>query len=136
MNADTTKDLTVGELRSFGLTTGAIVAVLFGLVLPWIWDLGYPRWPWIFFGVLGFWALAAPASLRVVYRVWMRIGLMISKVTTPIILGVVFYLIVMPVGLLIRTIGGDPMHRRFDSSAETYRIDKQEQSTSKLENPY
>ena len=136
METGITKELTVGELRNFGLTTGTVVAVLFGLLLPWIWDLGYPRWPWIFFGFLGVWALVAPATLRVVYRVWMRIGLAISKVTTPIILGIVFYLVVMPVGLLMRTIGGDPMHRRFDSSAETYRIDKQDRSAGKLENPY
>ena len=34
-------------LRKFGLTTGAIVALLFGLFLPWLFDFGLPRWPWM-----------------------------------------------------------------------------------------
>ncbi len=59
-------------LRSFGITTGAIVAVLFGLFFPWLLGHAMPLWPWVLFGTLAGWALVAPASLRPVYRVQSR----------------------------------------------------------------
>ena len=37
-------------------------------------------------GVLGGWALVAPQSLRPVYRAWMRLGLLLNKVTSPIVM--------------------------------------------------
>ena len=124
------------ELRKFGLMTGAIVAGLFGLLLPWIWEFSFPLWPWIFFAVFGAWALLAPATMQGVYRVWMRIGLAIGKVTTPIILGIVFYIVIMPVGLVMRLFRWDAMRRKLDSDLETYRIDKRDVSSGSLENPF
>ena len=56
-------DLDRRGLRKFGLTTGAIMVMLFGLVLPWLRDRPLPLWPWCVAAVLAVWALAAPASL-------------------------------------------------------------------------
>ena len=66
----------------------------------------------------------------------MRFALLISKVTTPIILGVVFFLVIMPVGLIIRIFGRDLLALRLSSSAETYRIESDGQSADSLEKPY
>lgn len=128
--------MTVGELRSFGLSTGAIFAILFGIAIPWLWDFQYPRWPWVIFIVLGGLGLVAPKSLRIVHRVWMRFALLISKVTTPLILGIVFFLVVMPVGLVRRIFTRDPLAQNFDAGAESYRVTKESQSASSLEKPY
>ena len=65
--------------REFGLVTGAIVVGLFGLLLPWIFDWNFPRWPWIIFGVLGAMALIAPMSLKPVYKYWMMFGLFMPR---------------------------------------------------------
>ena len=46
--------------RKFGLTTGAILIALFGLVIPWVFNLNFPKWPWILGSGLGAWALLAP----------------------------------------------------------------------------
>ncbi|MFK7977004.1 MAG: SxtJ family membrane protein [Halioglobus sp.] len=108
-------------LRKFGITTGAIVAVLFGLVLPWLFSIVTPYWPWMAGGVLALWGVAHPSSLNPVYRGWMRFGLLISKVTTPIMLGFVFFLVIMPIGLVMR-IFRDPMSRTLDDDAQSYRV--------------
>lgn len=136
MNNGTEHEMDAGELRKFGLSTGAIVAVLFGMVIPWIWDLRYPLWPWIILAVLGGWGLIAPASLLPVYRNWMRFGLLISKITTPIIMGIVFFAVIMPVGVVMRIFGWDPMSRKFDDGLESYRVDSDHISVSTLEKPY
>ena len=109
-------------LREFGLTTGGIIGALFGLFFPWLLERPFPRWPWILFGVLVLLALAAPNALRPVYTGWMRFGLLMSKITTPVIMGVVFYVVLTPMGLAMRLTGKDYMARRLQDKVQSYRI--------------
>ena len=106
-------------LRDFGLITGCIVAALFGLFFPWILETRTPVWPWALAGVLSVWGLAAPMSLQPVYRIWMKLGLLLGRITTPIILGIDFYLLVLPMGLIMRGFGHDPMARRLDAASSS-----------------
>ena len=129
-------DLDRWGLRNFGLSTGAIFAVLFGLLFPWVFDRSFPLWPWILFAILAVWAFAAPSTLNPVYRGWMRLGLLISRITTPMVLGIVFYLLIMPFGLVRRTFGSDPMARDFDPETPSYRVASESRSKENLENPY
>src|SRR5262245_61596107 len=92
-------------LRNFGLTTGAIAAVLFGLLLPWLRGYGFPMWPWLAGGILALWGLLAPATLRPVHRVWMAVGNVLGWINTRIILGLVFYTVVLPMGRMMRAFG-------------------------------
>ena len=136
MEPSTIQELNESELRSFGLSTGAIIAILFGALIPWLWDLRYPVWPWVILAVLGLWALIMPKSLRSVYRVWMRIGLLLSKVTTPIILGIVFFVVIVPAGLAFITFSRNSLKLLFDANVSTYRIESVGKSTDALEKPY
>jgi len=122
-------------LREFGLVTGAIVAGLFGLFFPWVLERSWPLWPWAIFALLGLWGLIAPLSLRPVYRVWMRFGLLLSKITTPIIMGLVFFVVITPIGLVRRLAGRDSMSRGFDDSS-TYRVSSTKPASDNLEKPY
>ena len=74
-------------LRQFGITTGIIVAVLFGVFFPWLLEAGFVLWPWVLCGLLALMGLVAPMSLRPVYKIWMRFGLMMSRFPTPLIMG-------------------------------------------------
>ena len=123
-------------LRQFALSTGAIVAVLFGLFFPWLLDVNYPIWPWILAGVLAAWGLAAPASLRPVYRGWMRFGLLLNRIMTPLILGILFFLIITPTSALMRLLGRDIMGRSFDEKAESYRVPSIKRPKSHIERPF
>jgi hypothetical protein len=123
-------------LRDFGLLTGGIVAVLFGLFFPWLLERPWPRWPWILFGVLGGMALIAPLALKPVYKAWMQLGLLLNKITTPLILGIVFYLVISPIGLVRRLRRHDAMARTFDSEAPTYRVPSQPKSSETLKRPF
>jgi len=127
--------------REFGLVTGAIVAGLFGLFFPWVFDLAFPsefpRWPWIVFAVLGVWGLVAPLTLKPVYKVWMTFGLFMGTyIMTPLIMFIVFYGLFLPVGMIMRIFGKDSMNRKLDSAADTYRVQSDEPSTKNLEKPF
>ena len=65
-------------------------------------------------------AWLAPVAMLPVFRVWMLLARGLLWINTRILLGLVFYLVVTPLGLMMRLFGNDPMERRFDRKAATY----------------
>ncbi|MGB5211966.1 MAG: SxtJ family membrane protein [Gammaproteobacteria bacterium] len=123
-------------LREFGLIMAAAVPLLFGLFLPWQFERSWPIWPWVFGAVFLTWSLTAPDSLKPVYRVWMRFGHLMGRIVTPVILTATFVIAILPTGLIMRMAGRDPMHRRFDPEAETYRVPSVANGRERLEKPF
>lgn len=124
-------------LRQLGLTAGAIFAVLFGLLIPWMRSHALPIWPWVVAGVLWVWALVAPMTLDPVYKIWMRFGLVLSAIYTRILLGIVFYVLVMPMGLIMRfVLKTDPMARKCDLNIKSYRVRSKTRSRESMEKPF
>ena len=123
-------------LREFGIVTGAIIVVIFGLFFPWILDRPWPRWPWVIFGVLGGMGLVVPMALKPVYRGWMKFGLFMSKIMTPLIMGLVFFLTITPMALIMKLLGKDQMARKLDSKAASYRINSEAPPPNRLEKPF
>jgi hypothetical protein len=123
-------------LRRFGLVTGGIVAVLFGIVIPYLWSLRYPLWPWVVAGILATWSLIWPQGLNPVYRNWMKVGLAIGAVMNRIILSIAFYLMFFPISMIMRLFRNDPMARQLDPQKNTYRIPSKSSPTNNLEKPF
>jgi hypothetical protein len=123
-------------LRDFCFLFGAIIAVLFGLLLPWLFDRAYPLWPWAVGAAFALWGIVAPLSVRPFYRLWMRFGLLLSKITTPIIMAATFYLVIFPVALLRRPFGGASFPKRADSTKTTYRVASKNAGPQDLERPF
>lgn len=108
------------EVRKFGLLFGALGALV-GSYLLW---KGNPLWPWAF-GAGGGFALAgvvAPGLLRPVYRLWMKFAFALAWINTRILLGLFFYLVMTPVGLVLRMMGKDLLDDRIDRRARSYWI--------------
>lgn len=102
--------LTPAEGRRFGLTVGAAFLVLAGLM----WWRG--RMPGLItFATLGsllvLAGLAVPGRLGPVYRGWMGLAGLMSKVTTPIFMGIVYLLVLTPLGFVLRLTGRYPLGR-------------------------
>ena len=64
--------------------------------------------------------LVKPTWLRVMYVVWMAAVFPIGWLVSHLLMAMVFYLVVTPIGLMMRMLGRDPMHRKADPDAETY----------------
>lgn len=129
-------DLDARGLRKFGFSTGAIIAALFGILLPWLLELRWPTWPWIVLAALTVPALLAPAALRPVYRGWMTFGMLANRITAPLILGAVFFLLISPLGLLRGLLGKNDMRHAFRKSTVSYRVPSQRKPPSSLEKPF
>ena len=132
----TIPELDKSGLRHFGFTTGAIIVAIFGFLLPWILDRGWPIWPWIVASPLWVLAVVYPTWLRPIYHGWMRFGLLASRITTPLILGIVFYLVITPISFLLRLGQKDPMRRNFDPDSSSYRVSSHTLDTDRLEKPF
>ncbi len=125
------------DLRSFGMTLGVIFVLLFGLFFPWLFDAEqFPLWPWVVCGVLFVPALLYPKALHPLYVVWMKLGYILAWINTRIVLGFVFFLIVTPMGLVMRLLGNDPMDRQPDNSASSYRVKSTREAKERLEKPF
>lgn len=130
------RKLDKNSLREFGLLIGTIIAVLFGVLLPMLRHHYRPVWPWIVAGILWSWAIVAPATLNPVYQIWMRIGLILGWIETRIVLGIVFYVLILPMGLMLRLFNQDSMTRRFEANLSTYRIPSKQRSRESMEKPF
>src|SRR3972149_7215658 len=75
----------------------------------------HPVLPWLLAGLaltLAAAAVLSPAGLRPVHRVWMRGADLLAWVNTRLVLGLVYFLVMTPIGLLMRLAGRDPLDRR------------------------
>lgn len=134
--SNTIETLDAAGYRKFGLVSSAIMVVLFGLAIPWLFSFNFPRWPWIFAGVLVGWALLLPTTLKPVYIGWMKFGNMMNWINTRILLGIVFYGLILPMGLVLRVFGKDPMKRQLSDSITSYRVESQKEAKDNVEHPY
>ena len=124
------------QLREFGLVFAAGLVIMFGLLLPWLAGRPWPLWPWITAAVFVTLALAFPQVLRPLNALWLKIGHVLGWVNTRIILGVVYFVVFLPVGLMLRVLHKDPMRRNIDASAASYRVPSKSAPIQQMERPF
>ncbi|MBK9307120.1 MAG: sxtJ [Nitrospira sp.] len=112
---------TVKELRQFGLVVGGVFAVI-GL-WPLVVRSESPRvWAMALGSLLMVLGAVAPQSLTQGHAGWMKVGHILGAINTKIILGILYYLLITPMGLVMRLMGKDPMQQVLTQGTDTYRI--------------
>ena len=107
---------------------GIVFAVVFALIGFWpLLEGAAPRW-WSLFvsGVFLLFAAVFPQYLTPLNRLWTRFGLLLHRIVSPIVLGLIFVVTVTPVALFMRLCGKDPLSRRFEPDAESYWIERED----------
>ena len=108
----------------------------FGIVLSIVF-LIIALYPLINTGVLRTWALGvsiiflslayiAPKILSIPNKLWFRFGLLIGSIISPIVLTVIYFLTVMPTGLIMRVLGKDLLKQKLDKDAKSYWIERKD----------
>ena len=109
-----------GSDRSFGFVFASVFAVFAGIAL--LRDSGLWAW-WLAAATVFFVAaIGFSRALDPLNRAWHRFGLLLGKVTTPIVLGLLFFVTVTPTAILFRLLGKDPLRLKMDPGAATYWI--------------
>ena len=121
-NPQREEKLEMSSDRTFGLVF-FVLFVLVGL-LPILHGNPVRIWSLATSAVFLVLALLAPKVLRPLNRLWMQFGLLLHHIVSPIALGVVFYLTVVPIGLWMRLVGKDPLQLSFDENATTYWVSR------------
>ena len=106
----TREAFSAAEGRRFGLTVGGAFLAL----AAFFWWRDHPTRAAVVAalgGALALAGLAIPARLGPVFRGWMRLGHAISRVTTPIVLGIVYFLVILPFGVVRRALGKNALVR-------------------------
>lgn len=131
------EELQVGSDRSFGI----VFTVFFALMALWLKLRGGPSWtpdflraqPWWSSAWIGSAGLSAvflilaftvPRVLHPLNVLWMRFGALLNKIVSPIIMGILFFLTITPMGLFMRARGKDLLRLKWDKNAKSYWIER------------
>ena len=119
-----TQAATQKQLRQFGCMVGTALILVGGWQLYGqihsiarigLWSVG---------GFLVLSGLLMPKTLVPVYKIWMGLATVLGWINTRILLGLIFYLIFTPIGLVMRLSGRDSLTQRIDRAANSYWVDK------------
>lgn len=106
------------ELRKFGISVGAVILLISLLLL--YWEKSF--WIW-FFIVADFLIIAGvlfPNILLPLQKVWMTLAVLLGFVMTRVILSILYYIIITPIGFITKIIGKDFLSLKIDKKAKTY----------------
>ena len=123
-----------GSERSFGF----VFVLVFAIVAT---------WPLLDGGPIRMWAVTvsicialisifAPKALKPFNDCWFKIGLLLQAVISPLILGLIFLITVLPTGLVMKLAGKNPLDLKFNPRAKTYWISKDHSQNSSMKNQY
>ena len=112
----------IGRERSFGVVFAVVFAIIGG-------------WSFLGGGEVRVWALiigalflcaafVVPSVLKPLNILWFKFGLVLSKIVNPVIMFLLYITTIVPIGLLMRLFGKDPLYRKFDKQLESYWIER------------
>ena len=125
-------DIKIGSNRSFGITFFIVFLII--SLYPLLNSESIRAWSLIIssiFLVLGFFN---SKLLNPLNKIWFKFGLLLGKIISPIIMGIIFYLIVTPIALLMRLLQKDLLNLKFHEN-KTYWI-KKSGPKSKMKNQF
>jgi hypothetical protein len=114
--------------RAFGF----VFAAVFLIVAAWPLLFGQDvRW-WSVLVAVAFIAAAvgAPRLLAPLNALWTRFGLLLHRIVNPVLLGIMFFLVVVPTGLLMRIFGKDVLRLKIDPAVSSYWVEREPPSST------
>ena len=113
---------TVGTEKSFGLVFAVIFLIIaLSPLFTLSGQYGTVRiWALIIATLFMFSALTIPRLLAPLNKLWLMFGSLLYKTVNPLVMGLIFFMIVMPIGLVMRLLGKTTLRLNFDKTASSY----------------
>ena len=108
--------------RAFGLVFAAVFLIV--ALLPLLSGEAVRWWSAAVAAVFGALAVLAAPALGPLNKLWTRLGMLLHRIVNPVVLGIMFFIVVTPTGLLMRIAGKDPLRLKRDSAVSTYWIER------------
>lgn len=123
-------------LRYFALGLAALLVAIFWGLAPWLGDRPRPLWPLVVGWVLVMMAWIWPPSVWPVHRALVPVARVLATVNTWLLLGIVFFGMLMPAGWVLRRLGRLQYRTGFDAGAQSYRVRAPDDPVVRLEEPF
>jgi hypothetical protein len=115
-------EVNMGSEKSFGIVF-AIVFSLIGLY-PLVHGADVRLWALIIALVLLVLSFLAPKTLSLPNKLWFKLGMALGAIVAPVVMALVYFTTVVPIGLIIRLMGKDPLREKLDKDADSYWIER------------
>ena len=115
-------DIKIGSNKSFGIVFSIVFLII--AIYPLINNDELRIWSLIIaiiFLVLG---LINSKILTPLNKLWFKFGILLGRIVSPVIMGLIFFLVVTPIALLMRIIGKDLLNLKFNKKDKSYWIEK------------
>lgn len=134
MDKSAVSSIKMGSEKNFG-----IVFAIFFLVVS-LWPVMFGKgdlrvWALIIATVFFVLAFAKPGLMKPLNVMWFRFGILLGAIIAPIIMGLIFFLVVTPIGIIMRATGKDLLKQKLDPEAKSYWIKRQDPMGS-MKNQY
>ena len=125
------------ELKSFALVMSWAIPLLFIVIIPWLFDTA-AKYQVLWFSLLLMTLYVIfPKGIYPFYRVWMFIAGILGWINTRLLLGIVFYLLILPIGFVMRSLGKLNYRAKLNDSESTYWITNTDKlDKADLERPF
>ena len=125
-------EIKIGSNKSFGIVF--FIAFLLIAIYPLINDGDLRIWSLILSLVFLILVLLNSKILYPLNKIWFKFGLLLGRIVSPLVMAIIFFLVVTPIGLLMRILNKDLLNLKFNKS-KSYWIKKNEQK-SKMKNQF
>ena len=125
-------DVKIGSSRSFGIVFFVVFLII--AIYPLINGDELRLWSLIISILFLFLGLVNSKILNPLNKLWFKFGIFLGKIVSPLVMGIIFFLVVTPIGLLMRLLNKDLLNLRFNNNG-SYWIEKTEPK-SKMKNQF
>ena len=125
-------DIKIGSNRSFGIVFFVVFLII--ATYPLINGDELRLWSLIISIIFLFLGLVNSKILNPLNKLWFKFGIFLGKIISPLVMGIIFFLVVTPIGLLMRLLNKDLLNLRFNNN-NSYWIEKTELK-SKMKNQF
>ena len=110
--------------KSFGIVFSIVFLIV--ALYPLINSEGLHVWAIVTSIIFFFIAFIAPNVLVFPNKLWFKLGLLIGSIIAPIVMGFVYFVTVLPTGLIMRLLGKELLKQKLDKNAKSYWIERKE----------
>ena len=110
--------------KSFGVVFS--IAFLIIALYPLTSSASIHIWPLVISALFLLLAFLAPAILILPNKLWFKFGMLLGSIVAPIVMALVYFITVLPIGLIMRLLGKDLLKLKLDKSAKSYWIERRQ----------
>ena len=126
-------NIKIGSNRSFGIVFFVVFFII--AIYPLLNDGSVRLWSLIISIIFLILGLLNSKILSPFNKIWFKFGLLLGKIVSPVVMGFIFFIIVTPIGLLMRILGKDLLNLKFSDKEYSY-WQKKSEIKSKMKNQF